>query len=142
MRKAKNKTLINAKGLSHTDAEGVFFDRQAYKGTSRAKKRLKKNISLKCFSHIWEPLFFQKGFPLKNTGFIFVFFVLFVLRCMRQPLQRASLILFSISSSAGQKSYSGISAGVIHLRSECSRSFGSPAAMVQLNSVRCTVISG
>ena len=47
-----------------------------------------------------------------------------------------------ISSSAGQKSYCGISAGVIQRMSLCSSFFGVPARMNALNSVRCTSRSG
>lgn len=41
-----------------------------------------------------------------------------------------SIILLSISSSAGQKSYKGISRGVIQRISLCSSSFGTPPAIV------------
>ena len=51
-------------------------------------------------------------------------------------------ILSSITLSAGQKSYPTISSGVIHLRSACSRSFGTPSAIAALKTVSLIVRSG
>jgi hypothetical protein len=57
--------LCTKKGLSHLDEDAVFFVRQAYIDTSRAKKRREKNNNSQPIILYWNE---EEAFSPNNSG--------------------------------------------------------------------------